>query len=152
MLSQAQARIQFVAWLKEFNPALAAAAISHAETVTRTDEPFFFGSRAGLGQIPTASVETGGSFWEKITTGAMALGTTYLTLRAQRDAMKINIARAEQGLPPIDPATAAPVIRTQVDIDPALAQRLASNVGSGLNRALLIGGAVVVALVLFLNR
>ena len=82
----------------------------------------------------------------------MALGTTYLSLQAQRDTMKINIARAEQGLPPIDPGAAAPVIRTQVDIDPGLARDLASNIGSGLNRGLLVMGAVVLVAVLFMGR
>jgi len=144
MLTQAQARIQFVDWLQKAHPALAAAAIEAAEN----------SSINGLGQMgpPAPANGLGGSFWEKITSGALALGGTYLTLKAQRDAMKINIARAEQGLPPIDPALAAPTIRTQVDIDPALAEKLMSNVGSGLNRTLLIAGAGILALVFFLNR
>ena len=141
MLTQAQARIQFVDWLQNAHPALAAAAIEAAENGSINSN-----ATNGLGQIE------GGSFWEKLSSGALALGGTYLTLRAQRDAMKLNIARAEQGLPPIDPALAAPTIRTQVDIDPALAQKLMSNVGSGLNRTLLFAGAAVLALVLFMNR
>ena len=66
--------------------------------------------------------------------------------------MKLNLARAEQGLPPIDPGLAAPTIRTVIDIDPSLARNLASNIGSGLNRTLLIGGAVILAIVLFTGR
>lgn len=141
MLTQAQARIAFVDWLQNAHPALAAAAIERAENSSITGN-----ARNGLGQIE------GGSFWEKLTSGAMMLGGTYLTLRAQRDAMKLNLERAEQGLPPIDPALAAPTIRTQIDIDPALAEKLMSNVGSGLNRTLLIAGAGILALVFFMNR
>ena len=141
MLTQAQARIQFVDWLQNAHPALAAAAIEAAENSSSTGNAI-----NGLGET------TGGSFWEKLTSGAMMLGGTYLTLKAQRDAMKLNLARAEQGLPPIDPALAAPVIRTQVDIDPALAQKLMSNVGSGLNRGLLMMGALILGVVLFMGR
>ena len=91
MLTQAQARIQFVSWLQEAHPALAAAAIEAAEN----------SSINGLGQMgpPAPAKLAGGSFWEKLTSGAIALGGTYLTLKAQRDAMKLNLARAEQGLP-----------------------------------------------------
>lgn len=150
MLTQAQARIAFVSWLQNAHPALAAAAIEAAENSSISGN-----ATNGLGQYemgPPAPEISGGSFWEKLTTGAIALGGTYLTLKAQRDAMKINLARAEQGLPPIDPALAAPTIRTVVDIDPNLARNLASNIGSGLNRTLLFAGAAILAFFLFTKK
>ena len=143
MLTQTEARIQFMAWVQQNFPALAAAAIEAAEN----------NSVSGLGQMgPPAPEQLGGSFWEKLTSGALALGGTYLTLRAQRDAMKLNLARAEQGLPPIDPGLSAPTIRTVIDIDPNLARNLASNIGSGLNRTLLFVGAAILAFFLFMKK
>ena len=92
------------------------------------------------------------SWWQKLTSGALALGTTYLALKNQRDAMKMNLARAEQGLPPLDVAATAPVIRTQVEIDPALAAKIGGSIGSGLNTTMLMVGAGVLLLVLFMGR
>ena len=64
----------------------------------------------------------------------------------------MNIERAKLGQPPIDAATAAPVVRTQVEIDPALARDLASNVGSSINRNMLILGAGALVVVFLLMR
>lgn len=153
MLTQAQARIQFVNWLQENHPALAAAAINAAQSDTVSVNGLGqFSFTTAIKETADTAAQTGGSIWEKLTGAATALGTSYLALKNQRDMMKINIARAEQGLPPLDVATSAPVVRAQVDIDPALARDLASNVGSTLNRTLLIGGAAVIALILFMNR
>lgn len=137
------ARIQFVDWLKENFPDLARAAISHAENGSVLTN--------GLGQMgPPAP--SGGSFWQKLAAGATALGTTYLALKNQREALRINLERAKQGQPPIDMGAAAPVIKTQVDIDPALARRLVSDAGAGLNRTLLMVGGLALAAMLFMGR
>jgi len=149
MLTQAQARIQFVLWLQETHPALAAAAIEAAKSSSVNGlGQFSFG---GAVETATEGASTGGSIWEKITGGAMALGSTYLMLKNQRDMMKINIARAEQGLPPLDAASSAPVIRTQIDIDPDLAKDLASNIGSKMNQGLLIIGGIALVAFFFLR-
>ena len=142
---QAKARLQFVDWLKELNPSFAEAVIQYAEQKTGGI------SAPGLGQIVGPPESGGGSFWEKIVEGAASLGITYLTLKNQRDAMQINLDRAQVGLPPIDVATSAPVIRTQVDIDPELAAKLASNVGSSINTGMLWLAAGGVALFFFLR-
>ena len=104
----------------------------------------------GLGQEAGPPAPTQ-SFWEKVGGALTGLGTTYLSLKNQRDAMAINLERAKQGLPPLDVATSAPVIRTQVDIDPQLANRLASNLGSSMTRNMMIIGAVVLAF-LFIQK
>ena len=135
MLTQTQARIQFLAWLQQNHPALASAAIEYA------DKP---DNLAGLGAEE--------SWWQKLTSGAVALGTTYLALKNQRDVMKMNLARAEQGLPPLDVASTAPVVRTQIEMDPALASKIGGSIGSGLNTTMLMVGAGILLLVLFMGR
>ncbi len=129
-------RVQFADWLREKHPDLYEKAIAYAK-----------GAKAppGLGAEEQ-------SFWQKFTEGAAALGTTYLSLKNQRDAMKINVERAQQGLPPIDTAVGAPVVRTQVSIDPAIARQLASTAGEGINKMLLFGGAALIALLLFMKK
>ena len=138
-MQHAQARIDFAQWLKNEHPALFAKAIAIAENSTAT--------LSGLGQA-----DSGGSFWSKFSKAALGLGTTYLALKNQRDAMKINLARAQQGQPPIDMATSAPVVRTQVDMSPELTQRLVSNVGGAMQMPLIIAGVGLVALLLFMRK
>jgi len=130
-MNQAQARLQFANWLKENHPEIFAKAITIAANSEATLK--------GLGEEPAKS------FWQKFTDAATGLGTTYLALRNQKEAMKINLARAEAGQPPIDVATSAPVIRTQVDMSPQLQQRLVSTAGEGINKALLWGGLGLLA-------
>ena len=147
-MTQAQARVQFADWLKMNHPAIFSQAIKIAENATNQN--------AGLGQmgppVPTATIAVPTqSFWEKFSDAAVGLGTTYLTLENQKRAMKINLERAQAGLPPIDAATSAPVVRVQTDLSPELTNRLMSNVGSGLNRMLLLGAAAVAAF-FFFNR
>lgn len=137
-MTQAQARIQFADWMNRTYPDLWNAAIRTAETKSGP-------APSGLGEETT-------SFWQKVGTALTGLGTTYLTLKNQRDAMEINLQRAQQGLPPIDMATSAPVIRTQIDIDPALATKLASNLGSSVTRNMMIIGAVALAALFFMRK
>lgn len=125
-MNHAQARIQFADWLKREHPDIFAAAIEKA-------------SEGELGATDTPS------FWQKFTTAAMGLGTTYLSLRNQKKAMEINLARAKAGQPPIDMATSAPVVRTQIDMSPQLQQRLISTAGEGLNKTLLYAGLGLLA-------
>lgn len=135
-MNQAQARIHFADWLKATHPEIFQRAIAAAEKSVAT--------LSGLGEEAPSK-----SFWEKFTETAAALGTTYLTLKNQRDAMKINLERARQGQPPIDIATTAPVIRTQVDVSPELQQRLVSTAGEGLNKILLWGGIALLGFFAF---
>lgn len=141
-MNHLQARVQFADWLKSEHPVLFERAVTIAENFTNN----------GLGQMgppaPTATVTTAVataplSFWQKFSEAAAGLGVTYLTLKNQRDAMKINLERAQAGLPPIDMATSAPVITTQVDLSPELTNRLMSTAGEGINKMLLLAAAGV---------
>lgn len=130
-MSEAQARIDFAKWLKSEHPELFQKAITIAAKNTLS----------GLGE------ETEG-FWSKFTKAAAGLGTTYLALKNQRDAMKINLERAQAGQPPIDVATSAPAVRTQVDLSPELTKQLVSTAGAGINKTLLLAGAGIAAFIL----
>jgi len=129
-MNHANARVQFADWLKSEHPQIFAAAIK----------------KAGEGELGDTHTQ---SFWQKFTTAATGLGTTYLALRNQREAMKINLERAKAGQPPIDIATSAPVVRTQVDISPELTSRLISTAGEGLNRTMIYAGLGVLAFLAF---
>lgn len=135
--NQGQARIQFAQWLKDNHPELFKAALAKAANATAT--------------LSALGAEEGSSFWSKFGKAALGLGTTFLALKNQRDAMKINLERAQQGQPPIDVATSAPVIRTQVDVSPELQRELISTAGAGINKTLLLAGAGLAAFLLF-NR
>lgn len=131
-MNKAQARIQFANWLKENHPNIFNAAIK----------------KAGAGELGADEPATK-SFWQKFTDAATGLGTTYLALRNQKEAMKINLARAQAGQPPIDVASSAPVVRTQVDLSPQLQSRLISTAGEGLNKTLLYGGLAFLGFLMF---
>jgi len=130
-----KSRIEFAQWLKNTHPQIFNRAVAVAENQTATLE--------GLGEEPKES------FWSKFTKAAAGLGTTYLALKNQRDVMKLNLERAQQGQPPIDAATSAPVVRTQVDMSPELTNRLVSTAGAGINRTLLLAGAAIAAFMIF---
>lgn len=138
-MNQAQARLQFADWLKTEHPALFQRAVAIAENSTPDSLP------PGLGA-------EGEGFWSKFSKAALGLGTTYLALKNQRDAMKVNLQRAQAGQPPIDVATSAPVIKTQVDLSPELTQRLVSTAGAGINKTLMMVGVGLVALLFFMRK
>lgn len=140
-MTKSEARLQFADWLKTNHPALFRQAIQIAEKETAP--------ASGLG---TGDTKSGGSFWNKFAQAAAGLGTTYLALKNQSDAMKINLQRAQAGQPPIDVATSAPVVRTQVDLSPELTNRLVSTAGEGINKTLLMAGAGIAAFLFMRKR
>lgn len=126
-----KAQMQFLTWLDNKHPELYDAVVLK---INRHDDAK---KMSGLGEEETES------FWSKVTTGLMAVGTSYLTLKNQRDAMKLNLARAEQGLPPVDAGITAPVIRTEIDLPPDVIDKLTSTAGLQINKILLFGGAAL---------
>jgi hypothetical protein len=129
-----KAQMQFLTWLDKNHPDLYDAVVGK---IMAREVSGQFGQIVGP---PAPETE---SLWSKITSGLLAVGTTYLTLKNQRDAMKLNLARAEQGLPPIDPGITAPVIRTEIDLPPEVIDKLTSTAGLQINKILLFGGAAL---------
>ena len=122
------ARAQFVTWLQDKHPELLTAVLTKSE----------------LGQVKEAPKK---SLWDKIIDGVTAIGPAYLQYEAQRKMLKLNIDRAKQGLPPLDPDVygAVPTIRTEVDISPEMAGQLKAGImGIGMNTLLLIGAGLAV--------
>lgn len=135
-----RARMQFLTWVRDNFPDLYNVAIEQANVSEQAQ------MLQGLG------AEDGEPWYKKVASTLLAAGSTYLALRAQRDAMKINVARAEQGLPPIDTAGLAPVIRTQIELEPEVIEKVTGAAGIQVNKMLLFGAAAVVAIMLFMRR
>lgn len=133
-----KARLMFATWVKNTHPALYERVIKET-AVSEVN---------GVGEAQ----ETGKSFWQKITEGLTTIGTGYLSYKNQKDMLKLNIARAEQGLPPLDAGATAPVVRTQIDLEPEIADRLSAGIGTGMQNALLIGGAALLAIMLLKKK
>ena len=138
------ARLQFATWLKKSNPALFQRAYEQALNGYEDEQDDDnFGAVKKPGTVAPAA--SGGSFWERFTTGLTSLVTTATALRAQRAVLSTNIQRAQQGLPPISMDYGAPVIRTQIDLTPEVANRLQVTAAEGTKKLLLYGGIAAVA-------
>ncbi len=135
-MNRADAQLLALEKIKRENPVLFARALA----LTRKE--------TGLKQLAGLGASEGESFWDKLSGNLTKLGTTYLTLRNQKEAMEINLERARQGMPPLDIATTAPVVRTQIDLPPDVVNRITSEAGTGLNKILLFGGIAVIAVML----
>lgn len=133
MNATAKARAAFITWLRDTNPETYRAAMQRAS------------SGASLGD--TASATTGFD-WKKFLDAATAATTAVFQTKAQKDMLKINIERAKAGLPPMDTSFAAPVIRTQFDVSPEVAQSLQQSAQTGIMNIALIGGAALIAIML----
>jgi hypothetical protein len=118
---QRKARLQFATWVKQRDPALYARAIEAAKSASPE-------AVSGLGLAS--------DFWTKFTDGLTQLATASIALKSQKAILDTNIARAQQGLPPIDMSAGAPVIRTQIGVDPATAARLQEGATAGVMRLL----------------
>ena len=177
----ANPRVQFADWLKRTHRPVFDAAMAYAQAPARERVQAVAAARlaqakasgvfdtglSGLWDDLTGDL-TGGfetltmpttteaaqekSLWEKILDGAVTLGTGLVGLKQQEKLLELNIARAKEGLPPLDVGAVAPVIKTEVAIDPATAAALASNVGSSINRGFLIMGGVALVVLFFVMR
>lgn len=162
----AHPRVQFADWLSRAMPQVweIAEASAHAQSQALAQRAGiaitglgawgdWFGTETTTATPAGETTSETKSVWEKLLDGAIAGGTAYLSLKNQKDMLALNIERAKAGLPPLDAAATAPVIRTEVSLDPALARDLLSDVGSSINRNLLIAAAVgLVALLFFMRR
>jgi hypothetical protein len=159
------ARLQFADWLEKQFPPVFQIAAEQASAHASAQAALFEQKKAQLGELGidwgdiwsapetvTKTTEATQSTWSKFIDGAIAAGTAYLTLENQKDILALNIERAKAGQPPIDAATTAPIIRTQVDIDPELAKSLMADAGGTITRNMMIIAAVGLAAILFLGR
>lgn len=124
------ARLQFIAWLQENEPELYAEALR----------------RLGIGSMGQTTAEEKPPLWERIT----GILTGLYSAKAQADLVETNIKRAEQNLPPIDPVSVAPVVRTQVTMTPEMAADLKLGTQTALKYGLI--AAAVIAGLYFMRK
>lgn len=96
----------------------------------------------GVGTPTTSTNETETDWASKLFSFAEQAIPAYLAYDAQKDIMEMNIARAEQGLDPIDPGVTAPQVRVVHDIPPETRQEIDRWKMGGMN-ILLWGGLAV---------
>lgn len=136
-------RARFLDWLRTYNPGLFRAAIAHAENwkdgVTAAS-----GNPGALSGVALGDTDSS-TWWQQLTSGITSMGTAYLAYEGQKNIIALNTQRASVGLPPLDPATGAPTVRTTVGLSPELMARLQSG-GSWL-----VIGAVGIAGIMLLK-
>lgn len=93
-----------------------------------------------IGDTPSGSNPIVTSWGQDVLDLIKGIAPSYFQIKSQSDLMKINIARAEQGLPPIDSSGLAPTVN--VGISPAVQQM----------GYLAVGGLVLVGLVAAFKR
>ena len=136
------AQAQFLTWLQNTQPEVYGAVVS--KIVADKDS-----GQLGQAEEVKVTVAPDQTFWEKVTTGLMAVGTSILAYKSQRDLLKLNLARAEAGLPPLDAGAVAPVIRTEISLPPEMISELTKGAGLQFNKVLLWGGAALAAFLIF---
>lgn len=136
-----KARLAFLTWLKDTHPKLYADAV---------EAPAGIAPAGVSGIFDTISDAVGKIDFGKISDGIAKAGTAYLAVKSQKDLLKLNLARANSGLPPLDTTDygIAPTVRTEIDIDP----RLASGLRDSMTMPLLIGGAALLLVLLLRKR
>lgn len=150
------ARAQFLTWLKERYPPVFRHALKVAETAkshfaAQTKNP---AALSGLGWSMSAdggvAVAEPTTWWQSLVEGITQAGTAYLAYKGQKAAIEMNLARANQGLPPIDASQyTAPTVRTQVDVSPEILARLRE---TGISTAVIMGALGIGALVILSRR
>lgn len=137
-------RILFTQWVMDTYPDLARRALDQAEA-WRLEQAAAQNNPAALSGLGADGAPA--TFWSKFADGLTSLGTAYLGYKGQQQVLETNIQRAQMGLPPIDPATGAPTVRTAVSLSPELMARL-QGAGSGLMTVALWGGAALIGIML----
>lgn len=129
--------LQFASWLKAEHPALYRRAKMAADRAVQQKAQL-----SGLGESDEAAKKPWyQTFFQTVATA----GTTLLQLKAQKSQLETNLKRAEQGLPPVTYADTGPTIRTQVNLEPDVVDKITSSAGSNINKVLLFGALGLLA-------
>jgi len=121
------AGIEFLSWLEVWSPQL------YSHVMARVGSPpgqgiYALNELNGVGHLaaedilaPTTTQGAGSSFMDYINQALETAKTAipaYFQYKTQADIMEMNIARAKQGLPPIDPGVVAPQVKVIHDVPP----------------------------------
>lgn len=128
--NQLNARKGFLKWLKISDPNF------YSQTMIRID-----------------ANKTGGiaGFWDDIKGTVTDLLQTGIQLKQSSDLYKLQLQRAERGLPPLDARYVSPQIRTQIEIGPETRSQLFSEMGAGFMKLLLPMG-IGLGVLFFMTR
>lgn len=159
-----RATMQFLAWAQRFSPEYAAAIVERVGDAPKAGPLNALGESwnmlGGLGEDIDAatgvtttiatSTTTGGSGdffsfeWanKALDVAAKAI-PAYFQYDTQKQLMDLNITRAKNGLPPIDPGVVAPQVKVIMDLPPDVRGQLDKWRVGGAN--ILLWGAVAVA-------
>jgi len=131
-LSQGQARVEFLRWLKNYDPSLYDKVLDGA---------------GGLGK--DAAPPSSGGFWSGIADTFNKIAPTVTQSIAQAKIFRAQMKRAKKGLPPLNTAEYAPTMRIQADIAPATRNAIFAEIGSGFKQYLLPIAGITLLLGLF---
>lgn len=145
---KAQAVKEFLGWLSKYSPEVYGAVMQEvpeaAQAISIPAHMEGFGHLYGFGQTPQPTAQQAPapqpSIWDKVLDAAANIGQAYFTYEAQKDILKIQQKRAEQGLPPIQTEAYAPTIRHAVDIPQEFKQ---AAMGTGTMIALVAGAGLL---------
>lgn len=150
-MATTRSALEFADWLRINHPKLFRQASIRADIAMELRSQQ--NQANGLGVHPAdvdLSVSQSGSWVDTFMQVAGGLGATYLSLDAQKRQLKINIERAQIGLPPIDVA-GSPVLTTEVQLDAATVSKITQSAGLQINKLLLFAGAGL-AIFFFMRR
>lgn len=121
----------FVLWIRKFNPKLYRAALLRAN------------KKHGLSGI--------GDFFGDLLGNLTDLAPKYLQFKQQKDLMKMQLKRAQEGLPPAKVEDYAPVIKTRIDLAPATRTAMVGGI-KDIMMPLAIGGGVLLLVLAMKKR
>ncbi len=127
------ARIKFLEWLDKTNPEAYQAVMREA----------------------SGNLNSVGGIWDNIVDAAQKIIPGVVQAKAQRDLYRMQLRRAERGLPPIDASAIAPVVKVQADIAPQTRQAIMEDVSSGAKKYILpmaVAGIALIAIAIFTKK
>lgn len=128
-----QSRKEFIAWVKKTNPKLYRAALVNSDGMSASMNDWF----------------------TKVTDSITNLAPKYLQFKQQKDVMKMQMKRANQGLPPAKVEDYAPVIKTRIDLAPETRAEIIKGGRDSLSdfgKPLIYGGLALAAFYFFTKK
>jgi hypothetical protein len=109
-------------------------------------------SQAATGTAPTPAAQQP-SIWDNIVSAAGQIIPAVVQAKAQQDLYKIQLERAKQGQPPLKTEEIAPVIKTQVGLEPETRAAVVTAAGEGFTKlAIPLGIAAAVGLMMVMKK
>jgi len=147
--------MQFLGWVEKFHPEMAAAIVQRVGEAPRAgglnNLSGMFEMPSGLGADTWSITETettqSGNGWDfswatEVIAVAKEVVPAYLAYDAQKDIMALNMERARNNLPPIDPGVVAPQVRMIHDLPPETRTLIDQFKRGGMN--ILLWGALAI--------